>query len=372
MKNKKGKRYKKRIINKFKFIRSILILILIIILITITIIKINNNIKNKEEKNDQEIQETVSKIEEQANIAETTVKAEEEINTNEKNQIEQDNKNEDENENENEEDIPTNEEVNSEEKESEEIKQLIQETISQNNLNENNFGFFFYNIETKEYYFYNENKFFTAASTIKVPVSMVYYDKINNGELTEDSLLLYEEGDYEEGAGRTASTYDVGDEIPLSFLIKEAIINSDNTAVNILIGNLGYSNCKKEITKYTKEEIPEDFYTTNILSAKVAYDIVKYLYENQENYIELIEYMKQSSNGQYLKANIEQYEIAHKYGSYDGYVHDYGIIYGKNTYLIGVFTYGISEADTLIANIGEKIINTIENDIEETKTYIET
>ena len=68
-----------------------------------------------------------------------------------------------------------------EETESEEVKNLISQIMSKNGLKSSNFGFFFYNINTREYYFYNEDKYFTAASTVKVPVAMLYYDKINSG-----------------------------------------------------------------------------------------------------------------------------------------------------------------------------------------------
>lgn len=72
--------------------------------------------------------------------------------------------------------------------------------------------------------------------------------------------------------------------------------------------------------------------------------------------MELIDYLKQSSDGEYLKKYIDQYEVAHKYGSYNGYVHDYGIVFGKNPYLIGVFTKGVPNADEIIANISLEIL----------------
>ena len=62
--------------------------------------------------------------------------------------------------------------------EDEEIKNLISEIKTANNLTTNNFAFFYYNPETQKYYFDNQDKYFTAASTVKVPVAMLYYDKI--------------------------------------------------------------------------------------------------------------------------------------------------------------------------------------------------
>lgn len=248
------------------------------------------------------------------------------------------------------------------------MEQLINEIRTKNNLNENNFYFFYYNIEEKKYYFYNENIYFTAASTIKVPVCMLYYDKIANGELSLSDTLLYSKGDYEAGGGRTATDYSVGKKIPISYLIEQTIVNSDNTALNILVNNIGYRKCKEELTKYTDIELPEKFYTSNITNVSYYYDILQYLYQNANKYSELISYMKKSSEGIYLKANLPQYEVAHKYGSYDGYVHDYGIIYGKNTYLVGVFTKDIEDASDLIADIGKQVVECAETEEESMTT----
>lgn len=61
----------------------------------------------------------------------------------------------------------------------------------------------------------------------------------------------------------------------------------------------------------------------------------------------------------YLKKYVTDIDIAHKYGSYNGYVHDYGIVYGKNTYLIGIFTKEISNASELIATISRDILEIV-------------
>jgi hypothetical protein len=239
------------------------------------------------------------------------------------------------------------------------IKELIQKIRTENSLDEENFSFFYYNIDQQSYYFYNEETYFTAASTIKMPIAMLYYDKISNGELSIDDKIVYTSDCYEAGAGTTASTYSVNSKVPISFLLKQCIVNSDNTAVNILIKNLEYKNCKTQIATYSNVELPEDFYSSNIISAKYAYDVVNYLYENMQNYEELITYLKQSSNGEYLKKYIDDYDVAHKYGSYNGYVHDYGIVFGENTYLIGIFTKNVSNADELIAEISLDVFNEI-------------
>lgn len=241
--------------------------------------------------------------------------------------------------------------------EDENLKLLIESEMAKYGFTENNFAFFYYNIDDKKYYFYNEDSYFTAASTIKVPIAMYYYDEISAGNYTTESGLLYSQGAYEAGGGTTASLYSAGDYVPLGFLLEQAIVNSDNTAINILIRNLGYSSARKAITKYTDETVPANFYNSNITSAGYGYDVINYLYEHQDSYQKLIEDMKKSSMGMYLKEYITDYDVAHKYGSYGGYVHDYGIVYGEKTYLVGIFTRNITNSDEVIAQISLDILN---------------
>ena len=241
--------------------------------------------------------------------------------------------------------------------EDEEIKTLIAEIKTANNLTADNFAFFYYNPQTQKYYFDNQDKYFKGASTVKVPVAMIYYDKIKNGELTEESTLQYTSDDYEAGGGTTASKYKVGNYIPISFLLEQSIINSDNTAVNILIDGIGYRKCRELMAQYSDEEFIADFYTSNLTKASFGFDIINHIYQNQENYQELIGYMKQSSFGEYLKKYITEYDVAHKYGSYAGNVHDYGIVFADSPYLIGVYTQNVPNADELIANISRQVLD---------------
>lgn len=240
------------------------------------------------------------------------------------------------------------------------VKKLINKKINGNELNRNNFAFFYYNLNTNKYYFYNKEKWFVAASTTKVQIAMLYYEKINNKEINPNMGFVYKAEDFEAGNGLITNNCKVGDSIAIKTLLKEMIINSDNTATNILADGLGGKKIyRKEFAKYTSVELPEKFYKENIISAEYGLDVLKYLFNNLGKYQELIEDMKKSSEYMYLKKYVTDIDIAHKYGSYNGYVHDYGIVYGKNTYLIGIFTKEISNASELIATISRDILEIV-------------
>lgn len=329
----RGKRFKKKKLH----IKRIIILIIIIAMPVII-----NIFKYQETK----VTSTI--------VAETSPKITEEIETtpkiteDENKQIEEKARNEK---------IALNLDINTE------VEEYINNIMMEYNLDSSNFAFFFQIMDDTdtEVILYNEETWMTAGSTIKVPLAMSYYDKITSGELTLDTELLYDNECYEEGDGLTAYTYKVGDYIPINFLLKQMIVNSDNTATNILINKLGYSNYRMEVAKFASSiEFPENFYSENITSAKYGYEVISYLYNHQSDYIELIDDMKNSSYGEYLKKYIDLSDIAHKYGSYNGYVHDYGIVYGEKEYIIGIFTKNVTNASEVIGLMSQEIYSITE------------
>ena len=166
-----------------------------------------------------------------------------------------------------------------ESKENSKVKDIIDEYRKSKNLNEDNFAFFYYRPETKEYYIYNEDTFFTAASTIKVPIAMIYYDKISNNDLSLDTTFKYKSSQYEAGAGNTAVEFKPGSEIKLSFLLEQMIVESDNTATNILKDNLGGEKAYRLLIKqYTSKDFSEEFNIDNLTSAGFGLDVMKKIY----------------------------------------------------------------------------------------------
>lgn len=218
--SKQNRRYKVIAVrnkNKLK-VKRILQLIMVILLAIICIKIINSDNEDKEK-----LGETLEKTEEVAMASSTETNNSEESNINEYEIIESESSK-----------LKTYEII----REDNEVKNYIESVMTRNGLSKENFGFFYYNVDIGSRYFFNEDNWFTAGSTIKVALAMMYYDKINDGEVTKNTTYKYSSDDYEEGDGLTDYTYSVGDSIPLSFLLEQMIINSDNTATNILISGM--------------------------------------------------------------------------------------------------------------------------------------
>lgn len=204
---------------------------------------------------------------------------------------------------------------------------------------------------------YNEETEVLAASTYKVPLNMLYYDMIDNGELSENSLLYYSSESYSAYA-YISSNYAIGSSIELSTLQYSSIVYSDNTASLILLNNYGVIEAYDEMyQKYAQMSFDDDFYYNNETTALAGYYIIQYLYENENNYAQLIENMKNATEGEFLQATTNDYEIAHKYGDYGGYTHDYGIVYTDEPYLVGIYTNQVANSSELISEINNVFLN---------------
>lgn len=213
-----------------------------------------------------------------------------------------------------------------------------------------------------------------SASMIKVPIMMCVFDLIEKGELSLQTEIVVEEKQiladslvFEYGQ-RKATIYE---------LVVWMIVNSDNTATNVLISFIGIDRLNRYFEEVgllqTKTErkmldyqaikdgknnmiSPSDFFTCMKLLkstqskseyAKLAMSILK----RNRDYNSLCRYL------------FEGPIVAHKTGGLDGIEHDAGIIETTaGSYFLGVFISEFSpspemekEAQKLIGRLSRKI-----------------
>lgn len=199
-------------------------------------------------------------------------------------------------------------------------------------------------------YSMNEKDEFIAASIYKLPLAMLYYDKVNEGEYTLDSTFTYS-GYMHEDAGVISSDYGIGSQVPLSDLLNDLIIYSDNDAGHILYENLGgWKEYKEAMTKYT-DSISENYYTMdNVTTANTMNDVVTYLYDHQEYYKGLIKNMEKAEPGEYLDRDT-QLSMPQKYGMYDYALNSVGFVECNTSYSIVVLTSLGDKGADVMANI---------------------
>ena len=163
-----------------------------------------------------------------------------------------------------------------------------------------------------------------AASTYKLPLNMYYYDLQRAGELTGDTVITY-------GCALDDCHY-------------QSIVWSNNDISQGMLYHIGnftqYKNAMLTVFSMEDEEIDPKYYANNYYSSRMMMSALKKLYENAEDYDELIGYMKESNpQDGYFRRYVTECEVAHKYGSFEGAEDDVGIIYAEQPFLLAVYTY---------------------------------
>lgn len=190
-------------------------------------------------------------------------------------------------------------------------------------------------LQSGEEWYLGGDAFMECASTYKLPLAMIYVDKIEAGELTLDDKIGY---------------YVLGD------ALKAMLVDSSNPAGyalrNYLSGDvMEYRRLQAAYSGLSEDEISPSFYNYNLFSPRFLIGTLHTLYDNSERYSLVIDYLKQARPTQYFSLYRGETEVAHKYGSYEDYVCDSGIIYTERPFLLCVMTYKVRGAPFIIGQI---------------------
>ncbi|MEG0774707.1 serine hydrolase [Clostridium sp.] len=216
----------------------------------------------------------------------------------------------------------------------------------------------YYDIITGRNFNINEKVELKAASTVKVPVSMMLYEAINNGELSEKDTMTFKQGDYEASFGGIGYE-NLNEPKTFEHINESMIMYSDNVAVNMLLRFFGNDKRYDFIESIVNHKINRN---GNYSTAEDTMKILKTLYLNPNNnpfYEKIIKLMKNTSFHERLDKFVPKEIVAHKIGDYGdntgSYVHDVGIIYTKQPYILVVMTKNLSDSYNKIANVSKII-----------------
>ena len=228
-------------------------------------------------------------------------------------------------------------------------------------------------------YFYNNHHVFDTASLYKAWVMAVIYEKIEKGDITEDTVLeadiaqLNKEfGIPPELAEQTSGTtsYTVAD------ALKKMITISDNYASLLLTHEVTYDGLEFFLMKYKMNDSQTG--QGEAVPSTSAYDVGLFyenLYNgklaNRENTKKMIELLKLNE----FKTVIPKYipvSVAHKTGALDDVSHDAGIVFTpKRDYVIVLMSEsGVPPAaEERMARISESVYQYFQTLPEEQKPF---
>lgn len=213
------------------------------------------------------------------------------------------------------------------------LSEIMDQFMAEYGLNSDNFSMCYYATGSGEYYGVAETTYRVAASLYKLPLNMYYYDLEWDGKLSPDSYI---DGYY------------------LPDMHYQTIVNSNNDMAISMLYNLGsFRQYRDKMTKYCDMEYANAYYANNNITAWYMLSTLGVLYQNPEKYAELTENMKNAAKGQYFQRYLDDYEIAHKYGYFEGAINDCGIIYTPEPFLLTAFTVDKTYGDSILGHLCE-------------------
>lgn len=246
------------------------------------------------------------------------------------------------------------------------LRDDLQESYSK--FPNNAISIYFEYLPTGENISVNKEYAFYPASLVKIPMSMAVMKKVENGEWKLTNELVLMSGDKNSGYGELYKK-PIGERFAIEELLREMLINSDNTAHAIFLRNVGMD----ELFKVNQHLGIEDAYTENgAIRVKDFSVFLKALY--MSSYLSgeysniLLKFLSESSEKEYLVAGIpKEVSFAHKIGIFDDddtHIYaDSGIVYIPNRpYIITVMVLGKGDnpggdAQKIMKEISDKIYN---------------
>jgi beta-lactamase class A len=209
-------------------------------------------------------------------------------------------------------------------------------------------GIFAIDVETGDYVNIGGDLVFSAASTIKLPILLAFFEAVDAGKIDLNEMLIVERDAIASGSGRLQ--YSPGKELTALETAKQMIVISDNTATNMIIDRLGgkefinsrfrswglqntYIQNKLGDFKGTNKTTPMDL-------VRVAAMIAKHQIISEQSRVNALDILNATENRKLLAAGLgEGAHIAHKTGDIGFVIGDAGIVEKPNgkLYLIGVF-----------------------------------
>lgn len=242
-------------------------------------------------------------------------------------------------------------------------------------------GIFFEDLQTGETLSINEHQRFYAASVIKVPIMTAVFAEAYAGKFAlEDKIQLRAE-DLVGGAG-VLQHMTPGTAFTIRDLVTLMIIQSDNTATNMmidLVGTEGIRNAmqKTEMTNshfYNKlMVIPAELEGYNEVTAKDMGSHLRYLatgkvisYDSCLKMVAILKTQQHRDRIPFLLPDpdgdvigmIPKWEFANKTGSVTKITHDVGILYvGSHAVILSILNKGLEQKDAadVMAQIGNLV-----------------
>jgi len=259
------------------------------------------------------------------------------------------------------------------------LKENIHNYIDKNNLN---VSVYVENLRNGAFMGIDEKNGFFPASLNKLPVAILIMKKIEQGDMSLDTMLEIKDIDKTDSSGELYKTKEK--KLPVGILLEKLLKDSDNTALRVLLRSVDLEDLQL-ILDYYGIDINVDYQgvqrakNPDLITPKAMSNLISSLYFSTVLDAESSEYLLKllSESNFNIKeiANLpDGVKVAHKFGdNYYGnnrFFHDCGIMYiGETRVLYCIMTKNLDEG-AAEETVGV-ILNQIYNYITSTKSKLE-
>ena len=204
----------------------------------------------------------------------------------------------------------------------------------------------------------NPNEVFPSASVIKVPMMVDLFCLRDEGRLSFDEVVTLRAEYKVEGSGALKELH-AGLELTVLDLIILMIVQSDNTATNMLIDRIGMESVNERMRGFgfEKTTLARGMYDwdaqakgfENVCTPSEIATLLEFMVEgaisSKSTSAEMLEIMAKQQWREKIPLLLpEGTKVANKTGSITGVTHDVGVVYGPSgPYVLCVMTKGVSD-----------------------------
>ncbi|WP_226534919.1 serine hydrolase [Fictibacillus halophilus] len=267
------------------------------------------------------------------------------------------------------------------------LKQIENDLLRLISSGKGTYGVSIYHFETEEEFIHNQNEEFYAASIIKILIMSAVFAQVSEGKRSLSDKIQVRSEDMVSGDG-ILKNLSQGMEWTIHDLIVLMIIESDNTATNLLIDMAGVENIQLYMTiwgfkqtqlrhklqiKPSRNHNESNLITANeinhflrniamgnIVSMSVCRKIIDIMKQQKMNNL-LTRLLPEDDR---IIGTIPIWEMAHKTGYVPGVEHNVGLFYlPGHTFAISVLSKNVTNRDEpkrIMGDIGLLLFDTIE------------
>lgn len=211
-------------------------------------------------------------------------------------------------------------------------EEIIDEFLAEHNAAPESVACGWCNTVTGEEHYHNADQYMVSGSMYKVPINMIFTEKVHNGEIGWDTFI----GGYR-----------------YEYCLHATIVDSNNDIAKGMWDYLGgYQPYRHILAPYMGEDpdtVEEKFYENNFFTPRQMIYALKLLATESERFPKLIDEMLQAEPNKYFKERAHDYDIAQKYGYWpdpNGWhvaLNDCAIIYTEEPICIVIFIDSVNE-----------------------------